>query len=1404
MRYLIPFVGVALSLSGANIVTNRPRVMLTPARAAELSSFATSSDPAIKSSYDAFVSALDIYHPYVTPASEASNRASEFGLLYVIDKQPFGGTRTNYADLAKQYALQSIRAVYSSKICTILAITNDVTPEVTFDCSHGVAPGADRDVVIAGGMGAWAQFGANTFTFHADAADPTKGRLTGCATGSKYKYLSPCPVDTTALGTFSGQMVSVFFGIGTGLNSNLDAIHGANQARYYIRRYALAYDEIEPGVTKDQEWYHLRNVLMYLSAMWQVRTSGGTCSAVGIGSNLCAADLASSLIAAAALGSDWDEPGSTRDAQSTYDAALTRWTSLFSGGIISRSANPPGYMSDGWSYEGAEYGPQTIPIHLEVAETIETATGQDTSGLIGRWDSYVVDALIHHTSSVPSKNPLPGYATGTNKYEPVPFADVLVGNQHRFTVDWIRTGVILRFYAARASRMSDAEKISFWMNNLSGQSDTSLTAAYANFFWQVAGVNESVDYRPSLPLQRKDVGLNIVSARDSFTSPDATWAYLAAGPVNGTHSHGAPGDFGINRKGYWLTKEWTGWGTNAANGSVHNTPYYGLLWPATGTTAEGDPSITNYDDSNASYVYARTNMGRPYRCPPSSSCNATQRVSSATRYWLYIRPSLVVVADTVNYLAAYPSRYMLHFRQPPSITNNTITYTEGDQMLTTTVVSPASMGSIVRDNSKGYLMYAEPSGLNTFLWQDYYQNTTGTKTYTGATGDWMPLNAGVYIATINGSNTGNVRFLRPTASLNSSAFAGFQTQLVNRSTSEFTRITPSEGTDWRAEYFDGTGTPKAKTNDSSFALLEAHEAAGSPSAQAAVTVTSGNWTGGQVKGEYNAVVLAPSSETVAVPLTYSFDASSATTHYIVGLPAGSFYDVDLSVVGTVGITPCSNCPNPVSTNSAGVLRFGTAQNGGSSILLAASQAQIAFSCVEGGAAPPSQSLTWSSSGGQAMFQFSDNAPWLVHSPQSSNSPVTGTVSVNCNGLAAGQYKAVVTGSSVTAGVSNSPVTVAVCLTVTGNSLARSPSSLSFTAMVGGSDPAPQDIMITSTSPATVSVTEDGSWLSCSPASVTTPGTVSCAASAGALTAGTYNATVTITSSGVTNPTVTVPVSFTLTGSPNTTLKSDVPGIAFNYTLGGSAPAPQTFTITALPSDVALTAVLSDVYGVFSITPSIGNTPQVFTVTADPAGLFPGEYNAFVTITPPQGSPTQVTLSLIVVPTGSITTWVRPLSTQAILTYGAAGLSIDQPCILRVVRPPSTELSRVTDSGGLARRSYVWSDPVLTASTSGNQFDVMCGTLAGSAKFQTRATGAGATVMTVTSSMSGPNAARMRVYWGYTPALAEAPVTAACPNAHCTVNVPVLHDQVVYYQRQFLDAASAAVSGRSAVHMRDVP
>jgi hypothetical protein len=312
--------------------------------------------------------------------------------------------------------------------------------------------------------------------------------------------------------------------------------------------------------------------------------------------------------------------------------------------------------------------------------------------------------------------------------------------------------------------------------------------------------------------------------------------------------------------------------------------------------------------------------------------------------------------------------------------------------------------------------------------------------------------------------------------------------------------------------------------------------------------------------------------------------------------------------------------------------------------LVRSPATMTFNAVQGGSNPANQTLQISNGGGGTLsWSVSDNAAWLSLSPTSGTS--TGetdnvTVSVNISGLSAGTYNGTITVTGA-APATGSPQTTAVTLVVAAPppALVRSPATMTFNAVQGGSNPANQTLQISNGGGGTLSwsVSDDAAWLSLSPTSGTSTGetdNVTVSVNISGLSAGTYNGTITVTGAAP------------ATGSPQTTavtLVVAVPAPAlvrspatmtFNAVQGGSNPANQTLQISN-GGGGTLSWSVSDNAAWLSLSPtsgtSTGETDNV-TVSVNISGLSAGTYNGTITVTgaaPATGSPQTTAVTLVV-------------------------------------------------------------------------------------------------------------------------------------------------------------------------------
>jgi hypothetical protein len=169
------------------------------------------------------------------------------------------------------------------------------------------------------------------------------------------------------------------------------------------------------------------------------------------------------------------------------------------------------------------------------------------------------------------------------------------------------------------------------------------------------------------------------------------------------------------------------------------------------------------------------------------------------------------------------------------------------------------------------------------------------------------------------------------------------------------------------------------------------------------------------------------------------------------------------------------------------------------VTLTASPASLSFAGVTGQSNPAAQTINLTSTVAANYTVAATTASggsWLTATASNGTTPGTISVSTSLSGLAAGTYNGTVTVTST--GATNSPLAIPVTLTV-GNPapLGSSPSSLTFSYQLGGTAPAAQTLSISAPSGSTAAfnysvaaaTSTGGSWLSATPTSGTTPGTV---------------------------------------------------------------------------------------------------------------------------------------------------------------------------------------------------------------------------------------------------------------------------------------------------------------------------
>lgn len=191
-----------------------------------------------------------------------------------------------------------------------------------------------------------------------------------------------------------------------------------------------------------------------------------------------------------------------------------------------------------------------------------------------------------------------------------------------------------------------------------------------------------------------------------------------------------------------------------------------------------------------------------------------------------------------------------------------------------------------------------------------------------------------------------------------------------------------------------------------------------------------NWTGTQSCGAVSCIVyVGIRTNTLQGTMTGFVTTHAGTAQYVFsGLVAGTY-------AVTIGGTPVTGSPFTVASGDS-TIEFesasGTVSMNGSGLVITLDVAPtvLNFSCTTGGANPGSQFVTIGATG-VVLDQWlsSKTQTFTSLNPIGTGAAATLTVSINCVGVSVGTHTDTITITSSTAGITNSPQTVAVNLTV---------------------------------------------------------------------------------------------------------------------------------------------------------------------------------------------------------------------------------------------------------------------------------------------------------------------------------------------------------------------------------------
>jgi hypothetical protein len=326
-------------------------------------------------------------------------------------------------------------------------------------------------------------------------------------------------------------------------------------------------------------------------------------------------------------------------------------------------------------------------------------------------------------------------------------------------------------------------------------------------------------------------------------------------------------------------------------------------------------------------------------------------------------------------------------------------------------------------------------------------------------------------------------------------------------------------------------------------------------------------------------------------------------------------------VSLSGVLVLSSCP---SSSTGSTSDSSSSSNEPPKIELSATS--LSFSGNAGGTDPSAQPVAVTNGGGSALtglsasVSYADGDGWLNVTISANAAPATLTVHPSVGALAIGTYTAAITVSSSVAGAE----TVNVTLTVSqGGAIGLSPTSLTFSGSAGGNNPAAKQVNISNAgavlaSGLTESISyESGSgWLNASLNVTTAPAVLTVQPSTGSLAAGSYTATITISSSVAGISARTVGVTFVVGQGPSIGLS--LASLTFSGTVGAvSDPSSQGVTISNSGggSLTGLSASIS--YGSGSgwlgVSLNTATAPATLTVQPSTGTLALGTYTATITV-----------------------------------------------------------------------------------------------------------------------------------------------------------------------------------------------
>jgi uncharacterized protein (TIGR03437 family) len=394
--------------------------------------------------------------------------------------------------------------------------------------------------------------------------------------------------------------------------------------------------------------------------------------------------------------------------------------------------------------------------------------------------------------------------------------------------------------------------------------------------------------------------------------------------------------------------------------------------------------------------------------------------------------------------------------------------------------------------------------------------------------------------------------------------------------------------------------------------------------------TAGPLTLSQSSFVFQALVngTAPVSQTlnVSAPAQTTFTAnSSSNAPWLSISPSGSLLTnqaITISVnpaaagatagtlTGYIFLTANGGAPQPVTVT----LQLSGNTGGGN---VTTDQSSLNFSAQAGGATPGAKYLVVSNAlSGTAgiLYTVSTSTSWLNATPSQSTTQSSITVTVNPTGLSPGTYQGTITITPSGGNALSIPVTLTVQPVAT---ISTSTTSLTFAYRAGGDVPAAQSVQ-TSGAAFTAQASSDGNWLSVSPATGTSGGSISASVSnLVGLSIGVHSGTITVTGTNGASGVVVINVTLNVS-APLPTITAVVNAASYAsgsispgevITLGGTDLGPASEVTAQLDSTGKVATQLGGVSVLVNGFPA----PLIYVAGTQVSAVVPYEVARFQTV-----------------------------------------------------------------------------------------------------------------------------------------------------------------------------------------------